>query len=191
MDQFARIVLGFHGCKSPQSVEFSGQLLDGTAKIADWQPSDNAYDWLGRGIYFWEHGPQRARQWAGEKGTVIGAVIQLGRCFDLMDVNNTCLLRDAYDTVVQEYQVQGLELPRNEGRDLNLRKLDCLVINRLLDTVDSEPDSEQRAHGYQTVRCAFEEGEETFPGSMLKMESHIQIAVRDPNCILGVFRPNV
>jgi hypothetical protein len=48
----------------------------------------------------------------------------------------------------------------------------------------------QAAYRYQTIRGPFEEGPEAFAGSMLKMETHIQIAVRDPDCILGVFRPN-
>ena len=34
------------------------------------QPSENDYDWLGRGIYFWEHGPQRALATVFRAGTV-------------------------------------------------------------------------------------------------------------------------
>jgi hypothetical protein len=41
----------------------------------------------------------------------------------------------------------------------------------------------------QTVRGAFEEGDEPFPGAALKKETHIQVAVRDRQCILGLFRP--
>jgi hypothetical protein len=40
-----------------------------------------------------------------------------------------------------------------------------------------------------TVRGAFEEGDEAFPGAASKMETHIQIAVRNRQCILGIFRP--
>lgn len=143
-------------------------------------------------MYFWEHGPQRAREWAGDDGSVIGAVIQLGRCFDLMDVRDTQLLRAAYDGVVALYKEEGWDLPANEGPDLKLRKLDCLVINQFMDAMDNElaggGDAEFR---YQTVRCSFEEGEAAFPGSMLKTQTHIQISVRDSSCIIGVFRPNI
>jgi hypothetical protein len=191
LDQFARINLGYHGCKSAASVEFARELLNGIANVADWQPSDNPYDWLGRGIYFWEHGPERARQWAGDEGIVIGAVVQLGRCFDLTDVNNTRLLRVAYDTLVEEYRARKLVLPSNEGRDLKLRKLDCLVINRFMTAMENDSGKAEETPRYQTVRCAFEEGDDAFPGSMLKTETHIQVAVRDPSCILGVFRPNL
>ena len=52
-------------------------------------------------------------------------------------------------------------------------------------------DGGKAAFGYQTVRCPFEEGDDAFPGSMLKTQTHIQISVRDPSRILGVFRPNI
>jgi len=191
LHQFARIVLGYHGCGTAESIEFARRLFDGSGAIAHWQPSDNDYDWLGRGIYFWEHGPDRARQWAGENGVVVGAVIQLGRCLDLTDVNDTGLLRDHYARLVQMYEGEGRELPRNEGAETKVRKLDCLVINGFMDTMEKQAEETAETLPYQTVRCAFEEGNEAFPGSMLKEQTHIQLAVRDPNCILGVFRPNL
>ena len=192
MDQFARVVLGYHGCNTEMSADFARRLFDGRARISDWEPSANDYDWLGRGVYFWEHGPQRAREWAGDGGTVIGAVIQLGRCFDLTDVRYTKLLRAAYESTVALYAEEHLALPVNRGRDLRLRELDCLVINQFMDATDNELiGGGEAAFRYQTVRCPFEEGDEAFPGSMLKTQTHIQISVRDPSCILGVFRPNV
>jgi hypothetical protein len=36
---------------------------------------------------------------------------------------------------------------------------------------------------FQTVRGAFEEGRPLFPGSAIRTQSHIQIAVRDVQCI--------
>ena len=54
--------------------------------------SDAPHDWLGRGIYFWEADKDRALEWANYKKTVglcddpfvIGAVLDLGNCFDLL-----------------------------------------------------------------------------------------------------------
>jgi hypothetical protein len=66
-----------------------------------------------------------------------------------------------------------------------------LVINHFMAIMEHHPDPGADTPRYQTVRCAFEEGDDTFPGSMLKTETHIQVAVRDPSCILGVFRPNL
>jgi hypothetical protein len=42
---------------------------------------------------------------------------------------------------------------------------------------------------YQTVRGVFREGEPAFDGSMIYRETHVQVAVVDPSCILGVFHP--
>jgi Protein of unknown function (DUF3892) len=161
MEQFARVVLGYHGCNTAESIEFARQLFDGTVTPSDWKPSANDYDWLGQGVYFWEHGPQRAREWAGESGTVVGAVIQLGRCFDLTDVRDTHLLKAGYESVSTLYNEHGWVLPKNEGREMKLRKLDCLVINQFMDDMDREiVRGGYREFRYQTVRCSFEEGDE-------------------------------
>jgi hypothetical protein len=113
--RFARVVLGYHGCLEPLATE----LLNGTRPIADWQPSDNRWDWLGKGIYFWEHAPARAKRWAEAKlarsagtGTaaVVGAVIQLGDCFDLTDVNFTNILGEAFKEVSEDYRAAGKTL---------------------------------------------------------------------------------
>ena len=154
----------------------------GEAGVDEWRPSENEFDWLGRGIYFWEHSPERARQWAGDDGIVIGAVIQLGNCLDLTDLRDTELLRKSYATLETQYRRKGLKLPQNTGRELKNRKLDCLVIDRLAAASSGQ---------VQTVRGAFEEGDAAFPGAALKRETHIQIAVRELQCILGIFRPTL
>ena len=86
MDRFSRIVLGYHGCVP----EFAEAILRGELPLSEWQPSQNPYDWLGHGFYFWEYAPARARAWG--EGGLIGAVIQLGRCLDLTDTRYTDLL---------------------------------------------------------------------------------------------------
>lgn len=53
-------VLGFHGCDK----KVGEGILSG--KIQH-EFSENDYDWLGRGIYFWENDPYRAREWAIEQ----------------------------------------------------------------------------------------------------------------------------
>ena len=47
---YQRTVFGFHGCES----RVADAVLAGKAKLL---ASENTYDWLGSGIYFWEHGP--------------------------------------------------------------------------------------------------------------------------------------
>ena len=53
-----QIVLGFHGCD--QSV--AEKVLNSSEEHLI--PSENDYDWLGDGIYFWLNDPQRAYEWA-------------------------------------------------------------------------------------------------------------------------------
>ena len=42
---------------------------------------------------------------------------------------------------------------------------------------------------FDSVRCAFEEGEPSFPGSGILDKTHIQICIRNPICIKGYFHP--
>jgi hypothetical protein len=115
MDRFARIVLGFHGCEAAFATNV---VTRGAEAIREWAESANNYDWLGRGIYFWEHAPERALRWAKEnnrvtEAAVVGAVIQLGRCFDLTDIRYTEMLAEAYQREREEKDAAGLAMPEN------------------------------------------------------------------------------
>lgn len=179
--EYQRTIIAYHGCD--ESV-VRRALLTG-APLAD---SENDYDWLGRGIYFWEFGPERALEWAREvkkrnprrirKPAVLGAVINLGECFDLLDTRYTAILSEGYNTYTRSI-VEAL--PANTGP---LHRLDCDVINSVIPLLEAA--REQRIH---TVRGSFHEGPPAFPGSEIRTKSHIQIAVRDSACILGYFRP--
>jgi hypothetical protein len=180
VDRFSRIVLGYHGC----APNFADGLISGEIPVEGWLPSRNAYDWLGHGIYFWEHGPRRALSWSrsGVEPNVVGAVIQLGKCLDFTDIQFTELLGMQYNQLSRDYKAEGKSLPRNLKGN---QALDCLVINELVSTV------EKTGTPFQTVRCPFLEGEPAFPSSAILKESHMQLAVIDKSCILGVFRPNL
>lgn len=186
---YQRTIVGYHGCDRAVGEDV---LLNG----GELKPSDNDFDWLGKGIYFWEHGPKRAREFVewkhgrGEIGEpfVLGAYIHLGRCFDLTDTAATGLLGTYYDLLVQELASTGRSLPENRaaGRDdfdLVLRRLDCAVLNFAL----SELDSIDVRH--DTVRGVFTEGAAAYPGARIFSKTHVQIAVRNPDCIVGYFRP--
>src|SRR5688572_27761611 len=85
-------VLGFHGCDESVGEQV---LATQNGKLSQ---SQNLYDWLGGGIYFWEGSPERAASFAeqamhDERITqgkikspfVIGAIIDLGVCCNLLD----------------------------------------------------------------------------------------------------------
>jgi hypothetical protein len=186
-EQFPRIVVGYHG----HTEQFAPELLLGNRPISEWRPSANAWDWLGSGIYFWEHSPERALRWARERhrsrgqiASVIGAVVQLGRCFDLLNEGVTAILAESYNELARTFADQGRPLPRNHGRQAKRRDLDCLVINHCLD------ECQKAGAEYDSVRGAFLEGKRAYPGACFYREGHIQIAVRNSACILGVFRPH-
>jgi hypothetical protein len=159
--------------------------------------SVNDYDWLGHGIYFWEHGPERALDWAREQSgrsklsepVALGAHIHLGKCFDLLDIRYTKVLNESYEDFERAMKLSGKEVPTNQSlhagdSDRLLRRLDCAMINWTLERM------ERAGLGrWDTVRGVFQEGGPAFPGSSVLTKSHIQIAVRNPACIVGYFRP--
>ena len=188
MDMLSRIVVGYHGCEE----EFARDLLLENLKIPQWKPSRNSWDWPGHGIYFWEYSAARALRWAreryaskGKKPAVIGALIHIGRCFDLLDESLMDFLVATYRGLENTFAEEGRPLPANTGRDWKKRERDCLVINNCLAA------SEKNGLVFDTVRGAFLEGEPAYPGAGFSRESHLQIAVRTTACILGVFRPNM
>ena len=186
--EYARTIIGYHGCTE----RVASQLLRG----AEFTDSDNDYDWLGKGVYFWEYGPHRALRFIQHKlqylkiqdtPAVVGAVIQLGRCFDLLDTRFTRDLGDSFALFKSAMKAAGQPLPTNRGTrpEKKLRHRDCAVINWYLDWT-SRQDKE-----YQTVRGCFVEGKKAYPQADFRVETHIQVAVRDHSCIVGVFRPMV
>jgi len=183
--QYDRTVIAYHGC----SQETADRLLAGEPFTI----SENDYDWLGRGIYFWEFGPDRARRWAearatrkGDTAAVVGAVVQLGNCFDLLDTRYATDLGAAYSVWTKALDEAGAAHPTNEGGDPDrrLRRRDCALVNWYMDRLEKVGGVR-----YDTVRSVFVEGPPLYEGAGFHQESHIQIAVRSPACVVGVFRP--
>jgi hypothetical protein len=186
--RYDRTVIAYHGC--PAEVEeriHAGEIF---------KVSENAWDWLGRGVYFWEFGLDRAWGWAQEQGqrkgftpAVVGAVIQLGECFDLLDTHATQYLAGYAKVYVQSLRSAGKDVPRNTGHEFGKRNFDCALLNSALHAVETVDGIR-----YQTVRCGFTEGERIYEDSEgiqseLRAHSHVQIVVRDLACIIGTFRP--
>lgn len=184
--RYNRIVVGYHGCDLDVATKI---LVDGD----HFEQSTNDYDWLGKGTYFWEYGADRAYRFAQDQAkrgkvetpAVIGAIIQLGECFDLLDTRYTRDLAAFFVEWSARERANGFTLPVNSGRtpDKKMRRLDCAVVNRYLQTV------EESGKRYDSVRGCFIEGDPVFETSGIHVESHIQIAVRNPACIIGSFKP--
>ena len=176
-------VLGFHGCD-----EAVGEKLLAGDKFKN---SKNVYDWLGAGMYFWENNPRRGLEWAVERSKqpksrikdpfVVGAVIDLGFCLDLTTSEAAAKIKTAYDSLVKAYEKSGKPLPVN--KDELRPELDCAVVNWL--HYIREQDG---AEAFQSVKGVFIEGNPIYPTAKFREKTHIQIAVREPKCIKGVFR---
>ncbi|MDR3532452.1 MAG: hypothetical protein P4L90_18105 [Rhodopila sp.] len=161
-------------------------LLDG----GTFQSSRNDYDWLGWGIYFWEANPRRgldfAKEAMGRKGTkikrpaVVGAAIDLGKCLDLTTMDGIGMVQIGYRSLVATLADAGKELPVNQDR--LRRQLDCAVLQRLHEVY------EEAGNQFDSVRGIFAEGAPAYPGAAFDAKTHVQIAVRNPDCIKGVFR---
>jgi len=184
---YSRMIVGYHG--TDESIAQQA-LLGHTLK-----PSTNDYDWLGNGIYFWEQGPSRALDFAIEmnqkrpslirKPAVIGAYLHLGDCLDLLDVENTILLAEFYDFSKKEFRGIKNRKVRTDGTKL-FHNLDCAVINALVTFLQRYQN-----RTIDSVRGCFWEGGPVFPGAQIRRKSHIQIAVRNPECVVGYFRPRI
>lgn len=187
---FPMTVYAFHGCdESVADAVISGKM--------ELQPSKNDYDWLGSGIYFWENAPERALRWAQERQkrnpgsiknpAVVGAVVHLGNCLNLMDKASNQPIGEAYkvlEVVLSEIRKRHPEFmfPANGKK---LHRLDALVLNTAC------MFAEQSKHPYDTIRAAFIEGEPVFKGSAIQSDTHIQLCVRNPASIVAYFRPRM
>lgn len=180
-------VLGYHGCeRSTAERAVQGEI--------DLLQSDKSYDWLGPGAYFWESDPQRALEWARARDhadpAVVGAVIDLRNCLDLLNREDIELVRSAYTSFMATRQKAGLPMPVNKpaasghAEDRVIRLLDCAVLRHLHEIIER-----RGLEPYDTVRGMFREGGELYEGSGFHERTHTQIAVRNHECILGLFWP--
>lgn len=183
------LVIGFHG--TDESVVRS--VINGEREL---KLSSNSYDWLGHGIYFWDNSPSRALTWAVElskrknsnikKPAVIGAIIDLDYCLDLLDYKNLNLVKKGYNILQTSLKRTNTNLPENKGtsQDLLQRELDCAVIETLHQSIKLAGHKE-----FDSSRGVFWEGEELYPNAGFKEKDHIQICIRNQECIKGYFLP--
>ncbi len=177
-------VLGYHGCDRAAGEA----LLAGS----DFRPSQNDYDWLGHGIYFWEANPLRGLEYAAEamrrQGSsirhpfVVGAVVELGNCLNLTTSAGIDVMKRGFKSLRQLKDEAGTTLPANGASGL-LRRLDCAVVQHvhaIWEAAEAAP--------FDTVRGVFTEGAPAYPGAGFPEKTHIQLAVRSMACIKGVFR---
>lgn len=201
-DARPNLIIGFHGCDEDTCLK----LLNSPNNVLI---SQENFDWLGHGFYFWENNYERALQWAKDKQkqgrikkpAVLGAVLQLNYCCDFLDSKYTNTLKEYQLLMVQAYKKAGKEIPQNKDlandqhKDRILRELDCAVIEFMHQRILSEAQEQMKNNGYTDIkifdstRGVFTEGGPAYEGAGIFAKSHIQICIRNLNCILGFFLP--
>lgn len=194
----SNILIGFHGCDESARNE----LL---TKPKNVKISEKPFDWLGHGFYVWENNYERALEWAKDKqkrgkikkASVIGVVFTLDYCLDLIDSEFIEMLSIYYGLMKKDFLSIGKELPKNKDvkedahKDLLIRELDCAVIQYLHQKIKEEkekyPDNSLKE--FDSARGVFTEGGPAFPGAGVQKKSHIQICIKNMNCIKGFFLP--
>lgn len=177
-------VLGYHGCDR----EIGESLING----ARFKASDNDFDWLGPGVYFWEANPLRGIEYAAEsmkrKGSkikepfVVGAVIDLGVCLDLTTSLGIQIVKRGFESLSRLNEEARTPMPANTADRLR-RRLDCAVVRRVHAIFE-----EEKFAPFDSIRGVFTEGDPAYAGAGFQEKTHIQIAVKNPGCIKGVFR---
>lgn len=194
----SQILIGFHGCDESVAL----QLLNKPKKV---KISEKPFDWLGHGFYIWENNYDRALEWAKDKekkgkiknAAVIGVVFTLDYCLDLIDSEFIKMLSAYYELMQKDFLSLGEDLPKNkdvkkdEHQDLLIRELDCAVIEYLHQKIKEamETDNTTSIRAFDSARGVFTEGGPAFPGAGVQKKSHIQICIRNMDCIKGFFLP--
>lgn len=196
------LTIGFHGCD--ETIRY--KLVNNPNNI---KKSQEAFDWLGNGFYIWENNYERALQWAKDKksrGTlktpsVVGVIYLLDHCLDFTDSEFIQILSEYYELLKRDLIISGKNLPQNKDlprdryQDLILRELDCAVIEYLHQKIDEKIKQDIAIRGFSnlkhfdTVRGIFTEGGPAFEGAGIQTKNHIQVCIRNLNCIKGFFIP--
>ncbi len=148
----------------------------------DIRSSDQHFEWLGTGFYFWQDSPWRARQWAegcyGSDAAVIIARIDLEGCLDLLNPRWQHEVAHADFDFVFQCVIEGRTIPENSDRGNHAR--DAATINWYCDRAPATGPK------VRSVRAIFEEGEPIFEASKIRSKSHVQVAVRDLTAIVEI-----
>ena len=99
---------GFHGCEK----SICDAIITGTKPM---KISNNSFDWLGDGMYFWQNNYERACHYANnppgglriKTPAVLGAVFSLGNCLDLTDKRSLDIIKTAFDIYEDSFAAQG------------------------------------------------------------------------------------
>jgi hypothetical protein len=163
--QYDRTVIAFHGT--------DGHTADKLVRGEPFEESDTEDEWLGTGIYFWEHAPKQAWNWATR-------IRGHGR-LDMCDPGNVALLRAYKDDMVAGLRGARQPVPKNHRRHM---KLDCAVFNYVY---NASVESDTAIDSFRAVYVPVDNKMRVWKTSWIYAETHVQISVRERSNILAVW----
>ena len=163
--------------------------------LSGFELTDSVDAWFGKGVYFFQDGPQLAHNWAcahpdGGEPCVLRVRISLGGCFDLFDAPAKQLFDRACSEFVAVFGLPHAQLLRAPGGHV----LESAIFNFLC------AQRSDVGEPVRVVRGPFEDGRTPWDGSLARLapkakddesevrhtiRSHVQIAVRDLSAIQG------
>lgn len=190
----------YHGC----DITTRDDLISGRLKHLS--HSNNRYDWLGPGAYFFEGDVERALLFAQASSrnpdkrytakpiatpAVVGAVLQVKNWLDMTTQAGIKEFSLAYQAFADGLNAAGKPVPENRpasdtDTDVIYRALDNAVFTWLHRARESQ---DPPLPSFQAVRAAFHQGEAVAPTSGFHANTHIQISLRDNACVIGWFLP--
>lgn len=94
-------------------------------------------------------------------------------------------MKQGFKSLSETLKEAGGPLPSNvPAQDPLKRDLGCAVIQTV-----HQLNAEQDFRSFDSVRGVFPEGEQLYPRAGVREKNHIQICVRNLNCIKGFFEP--
>jgi hypothetical protein len=192
------ILVGYHGCDQT--------IRDGLVNrsISHLNTSNNRYDWLGAGAYFFVGDYERAMHFANYafenphlnttakpilSPAVVGAVIEVDSIWDLSRTSGKTFFSQTRQRLEQDFASAGKAVPINKRKNSD----DDLGILRYQDRAVIEIGCEITASNgrpYDAVQGIFQQGKPLGDLSGFYQLSHTQIAVRSPaKSIIGYFVP--
>lgn len=196
-DDYHRTVIGYHGTGLNAALRIVN-------RIDCFAPSERDYDWLGKGVYFWEYAPKQALAWARlrqkryakkanptaedqrraiEPLAVVACMIRLGFCLDLTEPENIRTMQDIFNDYKLNLELAGESLPTNTRQ---YRRLDRAVFEYAY-TFLQNTDPISKVDTARGVYVPTKKANRLWEGSWIARETHIQLCVRSPACILGTW----
>jgi hypothetical protein len=194
--------IGFHG----RELAVINELVTNPDMV---KKSQEKFDWLGHGFYVLENNETRALRWAEDKQergkietpSVVGVIYQLNYCLDLTDSEFIELLPSYYNLMKSDLSFANKNIPQNKDvkgdkhHNLIFRELDCAVIEYMHQKINEQINLDIASKRYSeykhfdTARGIFTEGGPIFEGAGIQSKNHIQVCIRNLNCIKGFFIP--